>query len=516
MRTFASIVSLVSLLSGCVALARLQTSSDGVHLIQNGHHPERVGPYWGPECVRIDAPTNTHYASSPAEPTMGKQPNLAHDPADQILRLVCVERIMSDADEPERNTWVMQHFRFDELAFDHLAASMMLVQCLLAEACLDAPHVPRVPQRQEAQPPNVWQYYEAGMMRWYAEKLDLASVGARLAELPLPPQARDVYLQLVEKARTGVIAFTSTLTPEGKQLFVDLPVGVFTRRAAEHARHGKLLGELALLTERVKTERGGAGVSDATVGRLAKLRVAYAQGCKTDCTRSPIFAAITKQLFWAHVSRGDGAAAKAESKLLDRLDPSAAQEIAEAQAHAIDDARARVARVASARAQGVDADAARATANGARLDLGDGRYVYRGHRDFTIHWESLVPDGKGIGQFEGKVAAVDRRGPVAMVRFQDLVSSWQEGTGCHETGRIDSIDRDGRINYRRQCTGSRTKSERRKVPPVTMPASEAVGLVPGDELAGFSTFGDNQERVGARVWTVKRGNRVVRLRDVAR
>lgn len=510
-------LTFLPLLTGCLALARLgpggTTTHDGVHLVHNGHHPERVGPYWGPECVRIGAPTNTHYASSPAEPTMGKQPNLAHDPADQILRLVCVERIMADHDEPERNTWVTQHFRFDELAFDDLTASMMLVQCLLAESCLDAPHVPRLQNDGAAQAPRVWQYYQAGMMRWYAEKLDVAAVGERLAALPLPAPARDVYLQLVARARTGVVAFTEALAPEAKRLFVELPLDVFTRRAAEHAKHAKTLAELARLTAHVKTERAGTGVTDATLGRLAQLRIAYARGCKATCTRGPIFAAITRQLFWAHVSRGDAAAAKAEAKVLAKLDPTAAEEIATQQAAAIGDAIGRVARVEQARAQGVDADAARTTAHGALLDLDDGRYVYRWHRDFAIHWEALVPDGAGVGHFAGKIAGIDRRGAIATVRFQDVVNKWvdDDHDSCYETNRVDRVRSDGTIVYREKCTRQVTKVDRKKTPPVAMPASEVAGLAAGDEVEGFT----NAARSGGRVWTVKRGARVVRLRDVA-
>lgn len=55
--------------------------------------------------MRIGANGNevTPYDPEP-QPTMGKQPNLSGDLADQFLRLVCVENILSSEDEPERNT----------------------------------------------------------------------------------------------------------------------------------------------------------------------------------------------------------------------------------------------------------------------------------------------------------------------------------------------------------------------------------------------------------------------------
>jgi hypothetical protein len=158
----------------------------------------------------------------------------------------------------------------------------------------------------------------------------------------------------------------------------------------------------------------------------------------------------------------------------------------------------------------VDAAAARSTAHGTVLDLGDGRYVYRPSEDFAIAWESLVPDPH-LASVDGKVAGVERHGASVVVRFRDEVSSYSEGTNCYETGRIDSISDDGHINYREECAGSATHTERHKVDPVTMPAHEAAGLAAGDEVVGFS----NTDHADGRVWFVKRGNRIVRLRDVA-
>ena len=494
------------------------SSSNGIHYIGDGNQRERVGPYWGPECLRepVSAHTNSvGYNETDAEPTMGKQPNVSHDPADQILRLVCVDTIMSDDDEPERNTIVMQHFRFDELMFDHFTASEMLVQCLLsAGSCLDAPHVVRQ-AGQTVRTPQVWQYYQAGMMRWYAERVDRAEVLKRVSELPLPPQAQAVYMQLFDRAKKGVFTFTDNLPLDAKEIFVTLPYETFQRRRAEYAKSGKYVTELVALTAKIKEERnaGTAGVSDETVDKLAKLRIAYEKTCKQDCTRGTIFSTMTKQLFWAHVSRGDAVAATAEAKLLDKLEPTAAQEIGEQQRKLIGEAQARVGRVKRAREQGLDQDTARSTAAGSITDFGDGRYVYDWHDDFKIYWESLLPQGK-VGPIEGKVAAIDRRGKEVTIRFADRVSSWEEGTNCRETGRIESISRDGHITYREHCSGSTTKVERTKVEPVTMIASEASGIAPGDEVIGFTSFGPKSERVGARVWVVRRGQKLVRLRDV--
>lgn len=502
--------------------AAARPSTNGIHYIGEGNRVRRVGPYWGPECEKIGAPSEPiRGRNKDADPTRGKQPNLAHDPADQVFRLVCVDTIMADADEPHRNTWVLQHFRFDELQFDHFTASMMLVQCLLADSCLDAPHVvkPRhelhnayAEQRRqewESRPPDVWQFYQAGMMRWYAEKLNVASVQAKLATLPLPAAAQQTYLRLVERARKDVVTFTDTLTPDAKAIFVDVPRQIFERRQAEYAKSGNYVAELAALGARVKQDP-----SDDNVAKLVKLRQAYEASCRKDCTRGTIFAAMTRALFWAYVARGDAPAATAEAKLLDKLDPSAAQEIGDLQAKRIADASSRLGRVRNAREQGVDAETARAAGAQAPLvDFGDGRYVYVWHRDYAIHYPSLVP-GK-VGQMDGTVAAVVRRGNQVTVRFRDDVTSWTKGTGCRETGRIDSITRDGRIVYREHCTGSKTMTSRRKVPPVTMLASEATGVAPGDELFGFTAYGPNQEHVNGRVWIVKRGARVIRLRDLA-
>jgi hypothetical protein len=528
MNRIASLV-LAACLPGCVALAQLaqqggsssasSTGPDGAHHVEIAGRTYRVGPYWGPECDRIGAPKEEVTPYGEPHATMGKQPNLSHDPADQILRLVCVESILSSADEPARNTWVMQHFRFDELAFDHFTASMMLVQCLEAGSCLDEGGPPEKPdvkyittyERPATRP--VEQYYEVAMMRWYADRVDPAQVAKRLATLPLPPAAQQTYLALLDRARTRVVAVSNELVPEIKRVFVDLPAAVYQQRAAARARSAKVLARLASLTERVKAERT-AGVTDDTMAKLRQLRVAYHASCHKDCTHDAIFRAITEQLFWGYATRGDGPGAMIEAKLLDHPEPSAAQEIADEQGAAISRIRGRLARVSAAREQGIDADTARATARGATFDLGEGRYVYRWDDELKIDWLALVPDAQDVGSFEGKVAELDRKGDHVLVRFHDQVSSWEESTNCYETGRIDSISADGHINYREECNGSTTKTERHKVAPVVIPASEAAGLHGGDELFGFARGdADKGPRTG-RIWIVKRGSRVARLADV--
>src|SRR5450432_4122481 len=117
-RVFVALFALVG--CGLIHIAQPGEVTDG----PEGHHVQldgrtyRVGPYWGPECERIGAYKNeVNRGETEAAATAGKQPNLAQDPADQILRLVCVEEIYSSEDEPDRDTWVTQHFRFDEISF---------------------------------------------------------------------------------------------------------------------------------------------------------------------------------------------------------------------------------------------------------------------------------------------------------------------------------------------------------------------------------------------------------------
>jgi hypothetical protein len=273
-----------------------------------------------------------------------------------------------------------------------------------------------------------------------------------------------------------------------------------------------VIADLGLLIARAKTERT-SGVTDDTLGKLRDLRIAYHASCKTDCTRGVVFAALTKQLFWAYVSRGDSAAAMAESKLLDHLDPTAPQEIAQKQSEQIGNALGRSHRVVSAREQGIDADTASSTANGKLLDLGDGRYIYRWKDDFKIYYQALVPDAQQVGHVGGKVATLEKKGANVLVRFQDEVSSAKEGTDCYETNRVDGIDSSGKLIYREACRSSVIHVERRKVDPVTIPASEAAGLHAGDEIIGFAR-GTGDARLG-RIWIVKRGEHVARLREMA-
>ena len=141
------------------------------------------------------------------------------------------------------------------------------------------------------------------------------------------------------------------------------------------------------------------------------------------------------------------------------------------------------------------------------------RYVYRWNDDFKIYYQALVPDGNEVGHVGGKVAALEKKGANVLVRFQDEMSSDTEGTDCYESNRIDGIDSSGKLIYRQECRGSVTHVQRRKVDPVTIPANEAAALHGGDEIVGFAK-GAGDARVG-RIWIVKRGEHVARLREMA-
>jgi hypothetical protein len=519
MKTISEVVLAVAI-GGCGIIKVIPQSGassvgdpDGVHLVHDGNTTYRVGPYWGPECER--EPVNAVKDSRLDEPSAGKQPNLANEPADQVLRLVCQERILGVTSDPDRNTWVMQHFRFDDVFFDHWTAGMIVVECAEAESCLDI----RAPKWKRDQGVKAGAYYQVAMARYYADHVDPAVVKTRLDELPLAPAAKVVYLQLLDEARKQVIAACDQLPPEVKQLFVGIPEQVYAQHAAAIAPHAKVVNVLAQLALQLKAQRAKGTISDETIAGLHKLRVQYHASCKKDCTRDAIFTAITKQLFYAYVARGDSASAMAEAKLIEQAEPSAAEEIAKNQTDAIQKAEARLGRVEQARKQGVDADVARSTAQGNVIDLGDGRhdvgYVYEPSDEVAIRWEDLIPDGRAVGQFHGKVAAIEAKaGNLVLVRFADEVSSHESATNCYETNRVDRIENDGRIVYREQCTGSATYTDRTKVEPILMPSTEVAGLHGGDEVLGFSQGDDKGTRVG-RVWQVKRGNRVARLRDVS-
>jgi hypothetical protein len=393
------------------------------------------------------------------------------------------------------------------VSFDHYTAALMLVQCLEAESCLNegAPG--------PGEPKRIWQYYEIGMMRWYAEQVDPAAVAARLQSVRLDPAAKATFLQLLDRARTRVIAVSDELAaaPEVKHVFVDLPREVYGAHAAKRAKFAAIVDRFHAATEQLASERRSGAVADKTVADLREVRAAYLAACKTDCSRDTLFVAITRQLFWAYVARGESTAAAAEARLLEHVDPTAAEEIATKQTAAIGKLAGRLARVTRAREQGIDADTARSTAQGNPVfDLGDARYVYHWDNEFKIDWEALVPEGHEVHAIEGVVAGVERHGDKIVIAFRDEVSSWSEGTGCYETGRIDSISSDGHINYREECSGEETHVDRRAVPPMTVPVGEGSGVRVGDEVVGFG----KPDEPG-RIWLVKRGNRVVRLRELA-
>src|SRR5262249_18917347 len=135
-------------------------------------------------------------------------------------------------------------------------------------------------------------------------------------------------------------------------------------------------------------------------------------------------------------------------------------------------------------------------------------YMYRWDDELAIDYEKMVPDK--VEQAGGKVAALERRGKAVIVRMQDEVSSCTEEANCCETNRVDGIESRGKLVYTEACAREATHVDRQGVPPITVPAGEASALRAGDEVVAFV----NGDRSG-RIWMVKHGERVVRLRDMA-
>ena len=295
----------------------------------------------------------------PSQPVRGRRHDgRAAEPrgqsaADQLLRLVCVERILSYGERATRDTWVVQHFRSTSSRSITSTAAMMLVASSRRESCLGegAPHIQRAaaqnPGGRDARPLKAARGRSVGgragptrssMMRWYADRVDAAEVAAPVAAWPLPrPRAAGVPRACsTQREGRAFIAVSDALYARAQA-----PVRRATRPVFRPTRDRDLTAPIAAIltqlagisTARVKDRarrRDRGAVADETLDALRTLRRAYHDSMQERLhARSGVRRRSRASCSGAFVSRGDGARARGrERSCSPTSDPRAAMEIA--------------------------------------------------------------------------------------------------------------------------------------------------------------------------------------------
>jgi hypothetical protein len=137
---------------------------------------------------------------------------------------------------------------------------------------------------------------------------------------------------------------------------------------------------------------------------------------------------------------------------------------------------------------------------------------------FPLRARDFMPeaprDGFGhasAGYFEsgqGVVARAKKKADTVEVSFKK--ESWNEPIyKCVETHRLDRIEADGTLVYRKKCrkTGSKKMSSQEK--PITLPASAAAGIRPGSFLVVARSKKNSSEGLPRRVYASKKRDKIV-------
>ncbi len=338
--------------------------------------------------------------------------------------------------------------------------------------------------------------------------LDLDQVAADLQTEQIDPIVAKRFVADV-RDRAKAIADAAAAQPQAWRDVYIKPI-IDTRVAWQKAeqRRAPWLARAQKLIDR-HDELAVSGKTDAKLaGEMIALQRAYVADCEKagvaveECLGDDVARPLTRRIVHLAVLAGDGALTGGEDVLFQVPDRST-------RAHAI-----RLAAQAAVDALRDDRAAwQKAIDSGASDAMIHKRWPTEPieiESSLTLGGESPDDGEDWLGVDRGQVhdgtehriqvARVERRGDSAVLYALKNVRTGEEGTGCYETNKPESISDDGVINYREECTGSRTVSHDETPKPITVPWIEAAKIRPMDVVLAST---DDKRR--GHVETVRAG-----------
>jgi hypothetical protein len=132
-------------------------------------------------------------------------------------------------------------------------------------------------------------------------------------------------------------------------------------------------------------------------------------------------------------------------------------------------------------------------------------------RDFGAYVPSPAFGKTSTGYFvtgSGVVDKVKKQGDTMTITFKK--ESWkQDVLSCKETNRIDRIDNDGKLVYRKICkkTGTETITSQEK--PVTIPSAAGAGIKAGSFVVAARDKKDSSKGLPRQVYKSKKREKLV-------
>ena len=501
-----------------IALTLALAQSAGCSIFQitfgdksNAPGADQAGVYTGPECDDIDVHESSqsrHKDDGSWETYRVKYAPQA-DPdaplARQAAHVVCGERLSTYPSKGKVDVIAALHDRFDAYDFDHATAAVIVANCSRSEECLLEVTPAEADQHQR---------WSAGLLAFYAEHIDREKVAAAMDKAGASAGLTSAFLQRVDSGTAAIKAVVAAIPEDERHAFVEIPAEVRAESEAYFRKYNDQWRELATLRDASARERA-EGVGDETIAALEALRAEYVVACggTQACMHDGLPAAVAHELFLAHVSRGDAAAAGAEA---DFVQPSgdgrpAARVIFERQREYLLDATGAQSRIADAKQRGLDDDTAAAVAAGGPAYDFSGAKPWPMDEAPRLDYRAAIP-----GQLQGAGGKLDAKkdngdGTVTLA-FADEVTRYPV-MSCHDTHKISRVYADGRIDYEQRCrkTG-KVRTDRRTFDPVIVPVGEAKPLHRGDEVSLWALPGATKR---GRVRWAKRQEQAVVLRNVS-
>ncbi len=405
---------------------------------------------------------------------------------EQVFALACASKL--DRSEFDLDHMIAAlHFDFDDRHFDDLTAARMLILCATPETSFG-----KTKTLCETYP------LTAGMLAWYATRLDVSKISPRVRALGLPQGIADAFVERARISKAYVLSTVAALDPRRKSLYVNVPDEVRGQRQASFAAHADeyrrldaLKAELAALPPRAELPRSLVDGLVALRGR------AFSTCADPSCTLDPLLTEITSALLLAFAVTGHPLEARLEWSLL-------GGEMSNVHGYAASIWIAQ--RRAMEAEEKAYVERERAVAAGT-----DPRMIYQTYGapppvqvSPGASWKPSLSFGgllAAVAAAEGgaktssvsvggEVQRIERIGGRAKIHFTDLVHVYED-EDCHPTHRLASIVYhqaiDGKMratmSYENLCVANGKKTtERHAIAPVIVPLSEAATLAAGDRL----------------------------------
>lgn len=424
--------------------------------------------------------------------------------ATHAAHVVCGDRVNEYPAKGRLGVTAVLHDRFNAYDFDHATAAVIVANCARTDDCLLHATPAEASQHQR---------WVAGLLSFYAEHVDREKVRAALSDAGVSQGLATAFGSRVDEGIAKIKAVAAEIPEAERHAFVEIPSQVRVESEAyfrEYNNQWRKLYELRRKGERERAE----GVGDETIGELEALRADYVEACgaKPSCMHDGLTAEIAHELFLAHVSRGDAAAAGAEADFVEANETGrpAAQLIDERQRKYLHEAERGWAQVTSAQRRGLDADTAAAAAAGGPAHDFSNTYPWKLAEAPRVDYRAVIP-GR-LSQAGGKLDKKKDNGDgTVTLAFADEVTRWPQ-MSCRDTNKIERVHADGRIDYAQRCrkTG-KVRTDRRTFDPVVVAVGEAKPLRRGDQVTLWVVPGETKH---GRVRWAKRDERAVVLRTV--